>query len=228
MNNPQTLEWQLLTDNDRPYHLSPEDKCYFLGYRYSWHPELDDELSNILSNFKKGIDRKSKPEWRHRNRAVEVLADKLNQLLPTIMDGFSNYALMAMPSSKKITHEHYDYRFEKLFDKLAQTANNKVLPYGIKHPISLKEDSLAVHAGGERDPTVYINNYSWKDGELTDVEHLIVCDDILTSGSHFRAVIDFLRQNGYKGEITCVCFGRHVHDLRGDFKVLDPEKDIPL
>ena len=39
---------------------------------------------------------------------------------------------------------------------------------------------------------------------------LIIFDDVLITGTHFGAVSDFLKKNGYKGEIVGVFWARTI------------------
>ncbi|MBE8182379.1 MAG: hypothetical protein HAW61_02505 [Candidatus Portiera sp.] len=220
-NNPPPWKWRAISKQheDRPSHLNTKDNCGFLGDRYKWNLPQAGELSKKIENFKKGIDRKGKSDWTHRNKAIEAFAWHIEMFLNNNSKLLSSLCLMAVPSSKHPDDPSYDRRFEDLFDEL-----NKIMtqPVTIKTPIIVKESTKPVHKGGERNPIAIANNYVWQEKEtLSGIQNLVVCDDVITTGAHFRAVSDFLRKKGYKNQITGLFFGRHRWpDPTEDFKVL--------
>ena len=103
----------------------------------------------------------------------------------------------AIPNSKKTTDLEYDNRFEDLFKELVKS--RPLL--NIEWPIEVKETRQASHLSKKRNPEDIKKNYIWKGFKNNMVKRLCVFDDVLTTGANFRAVSDFLRENGYEGKI---------------------------
>ncbi len=219
-------QWQLFTEEDenKPSYLNPQDTCYFLDYHYSYSVKPNHDMSNQIGNFKKGIARKGKNEWYYREKAVQLFAKHLTKF-PAIKNMEPNTAILAMPSSKKPEHLEYDNRFEDLFNSMVEQQATTI---NIVTPITLKESVTAVHVEGKREPQALLVNYSWQGEDLSSINHLIVCDDVITSGAHFRAISNFLRQNGYNNKITGLFFARHAYVDHSDglnyFEVLDTKE----
>src|SRR6202521_4317351 len=61
-----------IDDLTRPDHfyLTPEDDCYFLG-EYTARKGFSFSATNqLVLNFKKSVDRRGRPEWQHKERAI--------------------------------------------------------------------------------------------------------------------------------------------------------------
>ncbi len=204
-------QWQLLAEEkNQPSYLNPQDTCYFLDYHYSYLDKPNHDMSNQIGNFKKPVERKSnQKEWYYRDQAVKLFAKHLAIFLQSCSD----IHIMAIPSSKKPDHPEYNHRFEDLFDSLAK---QQAIPINIVMPINLKESTVAAHAGGERTIQGLLKNYLWQAKDLSSINHLLVCDDVITSGAHFRAVSDFLHQNGYTNKITGLFFALHTYADHND------------
>jgi predicted amidophosphoribosyltransferase len=56
--------------------------------------------------------------------------------------------------------------------------------------------------------TEIAKHYNWLELKNGDTETIVVIDDVLTTGSHFRAVHDCIRANGYLGDIIGVRWAR--------------------
>jgi predicted amidophosphoribosyltransferase len=79
--------------------------------------------------------------------------------------------------------------FEDLFKELVPARKKLVVEW----PIESRETVTAAHSGGSRDPVEIMDNFDWTGFENEEPETLVVIDDVLTTGSHFRAFCDFIR-----------------------------------
>ena len=55
----------------------------------------------------------------------------------------------------------------------------------------------------------------WK-GFKKSFDKIGVIDDVLTTGSHFRAMSDFFKENGYEGQIIGIFLSRAVYTVCPD------------
>lgn len=67
------MKLTLVDDLIRPQHffLEPDDKIYFLREYTAGAGFAHGETNNIISNLKKDMDRRGKPEWYYKERAIE-------------------------------------------------------------------------------------------------------------------------------------------------------------
>ncbi|MCZ0932024.1 MAG: hypothetical protein OXJ52_02610 [Oligoflexia bacterium] len=115
---------------------------------------------------------------------------------------------MSIPSSKAKDDPNYDRRFEDLFAELKKAMSNLI----IETPIIVKKTILASrHMKHRLKPEDLKQNYTWK-GFKTNPKGLFIFDDTIISGSHFRAVSEFLKDNGYKGKILGVFWAKAKED----------------
>ena len=193
--------WHILKQPHEHHYITDADYClckreYVSGYGYQGGP-----TNKLVLNFKKTPDRKNNPsEWQCRIRAVETFAREAEILFPLDL----NISVTAIPSSKHKNDPEYDNRFEDLFKKLSKARPN----LNIEWPIEIKKTIQASHHGGGRDPEGFKRNYVWRGFKKNSYKALCIFDDMLTTGAHFRAVSDFLRENGYKGRITGIFWSR--------------------
>jgi len=73
---PRLTKIDELTRSDH-FHITEDDECYYLreytsgsGYQFS-------DTNQLISNLKKGVDRRDRPEYQHKTRAMAVSANEL-------------------------------------------------------------------------------------------------------------------------------------------------------
>ena len=202
-NLPPLQNWELISDVNYIYGY---DDCYYWGDYLPEHihkamrSELSEWLTQQIYNFKKDPAFKDMPAWYYRNNAVTFFA----KILSRSIKNNPTTAIMSIPSSKTTDEPDYDNRFEDVFSEFS-----KVRPLvKVISPIAIDETTISSHAGGTRDPKEIRDNYQLiKPHELSQIDKLIICDDVITTGAHFRAVSDFLTGIvGFEKPITGLFF----------------------
>ncbi|MBD66269.1 MAG: hypothetical protein CME62_13745 [Halobacteriovoraceae bacterium] len=187
-----------------PY-LNSNDKLIFAREYQPRQSYTIGETNNLIFNFKKEVKYKQKGAWYYRNQSVSRFAKELNSLFENA-NNYTEFCVTAIPSSKSKQDPDYDNRFEDMFSVLRNLSKK---PISIEWPIEVANTSTASHSGGSRNPGNIQGNFVWNGfNQVPDL--LIVVDDVLTSGSHFRAFIDFCQANGYQGRIVGVVWARCV------------------
>lgn len=194
--------WKKLEEPFYPDHIKEDDFCIYareyIGGRRGYSAG---ETNSLILNFKKSPNKMYTNEWNHRKRAVEKFKTEIEFLVKQNVP----WTMTAIPSSKQKNDPEYNNRFEDLFSKL-KISRPKI---NIEWPVEIKTTAAASHHRGEdRDPVIIQNNYFWKGFSKKAPKVLIIVDDILTTGSHFRAMSDFLRKNGYEGKIVGVFWAK--------------------
>jgi hypothetical protein len=64
-----------IDDLTRPdhYYLSVGDTCLFLGEYTARKGFSFSAINQLVLNFKKSVDRRSRPEWQHKERAIREI-----------------------------------------------------------------------------------------------------------------------------------------------------------
>ena len=211
MNNKK---WKII-EPPLPRHLKKSDICFHArdfisgeGYNYC-------ETNDLISNFKKSGERKKNvDEWKHRNDAILRFKEEILHLFKEVNQ--KTVTAMAMPSSKKEDHPGYNNRFEDLFKTLK--LNIDIIE---ECPVKIKNNIKASSQGGTREPKDIKNNYIWMDFKEKIPKVLWVFDDVITMGTHFRAISDFLRSNQYQGLIVGVIWARAKEKEGKGRKIVD-------
>lgn len=176
---------QKIDDTNRSdhYYLTPEDECLFL-YEYTaglgWRGGATNQLIHNLQK-KKGDN-----GYRYKSIAINDCAKALSATMH--QDWTANTVSVPVPPSKIKTDPMYD-------DRIAQVCR------AIRNPSELKVcelieqiESTESFKGGHRlKPAELRANYRFNE-ELLDglPKEIGIVDDVLTTGSHFRALKDMI------------------------------------
>lgn len=209
-------QWKRIDESHRITHVRNDDICiYAREYHGGGQGYNAGETNQLILNFKKSPTKKTNTnEWYYRERDVMRFATEASVLFKPEV----NYALTAVPSSKASTDPEYDNRFEDMLRQLVRLRPNLVIEW----PISVRATQQAAHRGGSRRPEEIIENYVWNGFANGVPETLFVFDDVVTTGSHFRAASDFLRANGFTGRIVGTFWARTLHPPPLEFTIIQP------
>ncbi|MBI2521197.1 MAG: hypothetical protein HYV97_12290 [Bdellovibrio sp.] len=188
-----------------PY-LTSEDDCRF-AYEYTGGGSgyAAGVINSDVLNFKKsGLKRNVEPEWSYRNEAVNKFAGDLSVIINNTTA--SPLHITAIPASKIKSDSEYSFRYEDLFTVL-KSFRPRTVPVS---PIDQITSALSSHTGGTRNPQQIMSNYKWNGFGTEVVDKLVVVDDVLTTGAHFKAYKDFLRQNGFAGQLIGLFWARRT------------------
>lgn len=163
--------------------LGPDDECYFLreytsnrGYTYS-------ATNSIISNIKKPVDRRGKPEWFFKERDIERVARELaaSLNLPLLRP---MTLVPAPPSACKSDPAHDD----RLVQILSRVDHQR--PLDIRELVLQQETTSADHVAlTRRSLEELIENYRIDESAAAPPPtSIVVFDDVLTTGRHFVAM----------------------------------------
>ncbi len=197
------LKWQRLEEPHLYTYIEKDDVCIYARDYVGGHKGYQaGDTNSLILNFKKPSSKKNTDEWKWRENAVERFSTEISLLFKPD----STATITAIPSSKAKNDPKYDNRFEDLFEQLS-----KLRPkLRIERPVEIKQTIDASHRTGEREPEIIKENYMWKGFKKETPKGLCLVDDILTSGAHFRAMSDFLRENKYNGKIVGVFLAKTI------------------
>jgi len=196
-------KWQRLEKPHLYTYIKEDDVCiYARDYTGGRKGYEAGETNSLILNFKKPPSKKNTDEWKWRENAINRFAIEISHLFKPDF----KWTITAVPSSKTKDDPEYNNRFEDLFKQLL-----KLRPtLRVEWSVEIKQTVDASHHSGEREPEIIKENYIWKGFKKGAPKSLCIMDDILTSGAHFRAMSDFLRENKYDGKIVGVFLAKTV------------------
>ena len=179
---PQLSKIDDLSRSDH-YYLTADDDCYFFG-EYTARAGFSVGATNdFIHNFKKGMDRKTKPaEWRYKTGAIGAAANAFAKKLDA--NFLRQATLIPMPPSKSKDDPMYD-------DRLVQMLTG--IPCG--HPLDVRELLLqdgsraeGAHGGNRPGPDGLAAIYRTNPACEAPVPAIVgLFDDLLVTGASFRA-----------------------------------------
>lgn len=188
--NKRIIEIDDLVRRDHCY-LTPDDKCYFYGEYTARAGYTHSETNDLILNFKKEVDRKGRPEYRFKEMAILKAADIFaTAFLP---GAFQDVTLIPIPPSKVKSDPLYDDRMVRMLQAMCRGN-----PCDIRELVIQVQPMDSSHATADDRPSPdrIAANYALDPRLLTPVPRVIVVfDDVLTTGAHFKAAQRLLQAN---------------------------------
>lgn len=170
-----------LTRKDHHY-LRESDECYYLGeytsredYRYS-------KTNQLIHNFKKSMDRRGRPEWHYKDLAIREAARAFRTAI--FIDFVDQLTFVPIPPSKARSHPLYDDRMTRMLHLIRPRQS-----LDVRELVIQAESTAAAHEMDTRPGPGAIEAQYKVDTALTNPtpRQLVLADDVLTTGAHFRA-----------------------------------------
>ena len=169
--------------------LRPGDRCYFLFEYTSGKTYAFSRTNNLISNLKKKPSISSENELYYKQQATSQAATALRQALNP--DGLAKVTLVPVPGSKMAGHPDYDPRMERVCRLIAPTADVRNLVVQTASTEAAHEAEQGDRITVEQLLAVYAINESLCTPTPTAIW---IMDDVLTAGTHFRAMEIVLSQ----------------------------------
>jgi hypothetical protein len=164
------------------HHLGAGDQCLFLG-EYTARKGFSFSATNqLVLNFKKSVDRRGRPEWQHKERAIREVGQAFaNAIAPHWL---ASSTLVPIPPSKQKDDPLYNDRMLRMLQAIP-TAQ----PLDIRELLKQQHTMEAAHDADVRPGPDQIAQYYQIDGNLCQLvpKTIAVFDDVITTGAHFVA-----------------------------------------
>lgn len=198
----------------RPDHwyLELEDDCYYIGEYTARGGHACSETNQLIHNFKKSVDKRGRPEWTYKERAVGTIANMIRRnVRPDAALTF-----VPIPPSKTTNHPLYDDRMSRV---LALASAGR--PSDVRELIVQIQSVEATHLISTRpSPDEVLRNYRLNESLLLPEPQIIfLVDDVLTTGCHFKAAKRLLLARLPNANIVGLFVARRVPN--SDFDSLD-------
>jgi hypothetical protein len=176
------------------HHLLREgDVCYFPGNYTARKGFGYSAINKLIINFKKPMDRKGSWEWRYKEQAISQAAGAFHHVLRN--HDLSGVTFVPVPPSKAKSDPLYDDRMLHMLVQLsALMKSSNGYELDVRELVTQEFSRQAAHDGKDRpSPAELAAGYSVAKQLITGVKaKVVICDDVLTTGSHFRAMSDVL------------------------------------
>lgn len=182
----EPIKLQKIDEIFLPEHscIEPTDRCYFVGEYASGRGFNHSEMNQVINNFKKPMDRKELPEWYYKEQAILKIAYWIAST--TSWDKLKSGTWVPMPPSKTKSDPHYDDRLWKVLLKMKEIESS----LDIRELLLAKTSREAAHNPGAVRPRVqdHLKNFILDELQKNPKPRAIILfDDIITSGAHFKA-----------------------------------------
>jgi hypothetical protein len=205
-----------IDDLTRPNHryLEPEDNCYFLG-EYTSGAGFSTPTNDLILNFKIPPSelKKNPARRRWKDGAITEIASALGRHLSNLKPG---RIVIPVPTSKLPTNPNYD---DRLLRALSLSSATPALI--TRELIKQRRNTAADHESDERQTydELLENCYLDEQTALPAPTGIVLVDDVLTEGKHFKVCQHLLRQRyGDTVPIAGFFVARRIHqDADFDF-----------
>lgn len=172
-------------------YLSVGDKCFYhgeytprRGFNYS-------ETNNLILNLKKDMSRKETPEWRYKEEAIEKCAKLIRDSFPSNL--LLETTFVPAPPSKMKDEFGYDDRLIQILRRV----NPDKKSLDIRELIVQVTPRTSMHMTSSRYTPADLQKKYCLNTTLfyqSPFKRFVVFDDVLTNGTHFRAMSDMLKE----------------------------------
>ena len=197
---------------DHP-RLRLEDEVYYL-YEYTSGRDYNfSATNNLISNLKKKPSRALLPEYRYKREAMRACSALLGEAINH--NWLSRATLIPVPPSKARSDPEYD-------DRMTQIC--RAIPAGfqtdVREIVVQRESMGAAHEAVVRPATVeeLLAAYDIDETVATpSPAQIAIVDDVLTAGTHFRAMETILSRRYPRVPIVGMFIARRVFPDDNDF-----------
>ncbi|MDH3668820.1 MAG: hypothetical protein OEN23_18000 [Paracoccaceae bacterium] len=193
-----------LTRSDH-YYLTDDDVCLFLIEKTSHRDYSFSAQNQLIANIKKNPATSNEGELFYKRRDIGKCSWALKQAFDP--DWLKDAVLVPVPPSKAKNHREYDDRMERICRGIDPSVD-------VRDLVAQNTSMLASHERGPDDRISLdelLEAYAI-DEELAAPEPLKIgiVDDVLTAGTHYRAVHTVLSERFPDAEIIGIFVARRV------------------
>ena len=200
------------------YYLDDDDICFYIGEYTSRCGYSYSSFNSLILNLKKPPSRRHKPEYRYKLQAIDWVAKCFRKNLNEDMLNLS-VTVVPIPPSKTKAHPEYDDRMTEICRRMTHGLASP----DVRELIVMKQDTEAFHEN-ERNrmpPDDLIQSMELDiQGDDQVRKNIVLVDDLLTTGSHFKACKNLLLQRFPSTMVIGIFVARRVF--------LNPFEECPV
>jgi predicted amidophosphoribosyltransferase len=172
-----------LTINDHSY-IESTDSCIYFGEYTAREGFAFSNSNQLIFNLKKCVSRRGTAEYQYKNSAITTVSNDLSRCLNS--DSLENVTFIPIPPSKAKTDPLYDNRLTLILEALVRQEPNA----DCKEFVVQTETTRSSHGSDNRLSIEELVALYEVDETLTSSvrDTIIIFDDMLTTGTHFKAM----------------------------------------
>lgn len=179
-----------IDDLTRPdhYYLVDADKCYYFGEYTARAGFAEGPTNDLIHNFKKKMDRRGRPEWRHKERCIKEAAEAFSNALNERF--LERATLVPIPPSRMRDDPLYDDRVLRMLE-LIDAQQELDIRELILQTQSREE---AAHDGARLGPEGLARIFGINSRVTNPAPKVIgLFDDLLVTGASYKAAESVLK-----------------------------------
>ena len=159
---------------DDHFYLNENDHCFYMGEYTPRKGATYSKTNQLILNFKKSLEKKGRPEYAYKGRAIEQIAG----LIRSQKFDLDKVTFIPVPPSKNKNDPLYDDRLIRVLESYNKSAGGMV---DYREIITQTESTEAFHDAEQRPkPDDLMDIYRVDVGKCKDVkESIIIFDDII-------------------------------------------------
>jgi predicted amidophosphoribosyltransferase len=175
----------------RPDHtfLEATDSCFFLGEYTARGGYAAGATNNLINNLKKPMSYRNRPDvWQYKSGAIASCAEILRVIMG--QGNISRLTFIPVPPSRAKSDPDYDDRLLQILIRMTGGIQADI------RELIVQSGSLAASHEGDRTSIAdLVKNYEVVEAlKAPEPAHeIIIFDDVLTTGRHFKAMQQVLR-----------------------------------
>jgi predicted amidophosphoribosyltransferase len=165
--------------------LEKNDKCLYLGEYLSNSGFRGSNTNKDILNLKKSPLDKTKRGYEYKAKAINKFASQINSIFEQKKTVANDYTWIPIPPSKTKDHEEYDDRLLLLLNQVPVLEKQNIIEL-----LYTATSHVAVHKTlGSRPDIETLKQHFAVDSNLLPYckNKIILVDDVLTNGTHFKA-----------------------------------------
>ena len=207
---PALLQLQLIDESNRQdhYYLDTSDNCYFCGEYTPKSGFSGGEMNSLILNFKKTMNKRESPEWQHKQKAIK----KISKILVSLKawKQIKDYTWVPVPSSKHKTDSLFD---DRLVQTLQQIKDSDYRQLDFQEIVSIKKSRDAAHQSSRLCPDEHYKNFEINSSFSSPPTHIVIFDDVITTGSGFKAMKRILNKSYPSAVIIGIFIARTIREI---------------
>jgi hypothetical protein len=182
---------------DKPFFLNEgETETYHLMDYQRGSPKFEIAPSGnaAVQNLKKKPTEKGKKDYRFKVKEIESFANKIIEI--PVKDK-EKTVFCSMPTSKPRSNIEFDSRLDDIVKAIGKRG------FRTENNFDTKEKSEPSHQiGGTRDPEQIKANTKFTRFREPEPSTIILVDDVVTSGAHYKACSELIKDNYPKARVV--------------------------
>ena len=187
------------------YFLSGADVCYYLGEYTARKPFSYSDTNNLISNFKKKLDVKDSPQWRYKEQAILQVAAAFREAIGE--RSLRALTFVPIPPSESKDNPMHDDRMTRMLQAIDPRQELDIRELVVQSVSTPKSHESDYRLRSEDLLELYSIDESLIDPSPNCIA---IVDDMLTAGSHFKAMQAILRRRFPDAHIIGLFIARRV------------------